>query len=305
MLPTKQPPPAVTGLQEGQGEVATQEACLHSTVLVFGDSGTGKNTCIATLLKHGQKVRLLAADPNAEIGIRNGLTHHKLTPEQMDNFAAVNLTLGHLGDGRKTVSKLREITKQTTQLSAKQIEAQPADTKKADKIQLLRVADALDQFTTASGKSLGHVDDWGNDTWLVVDGLTTLSRAAQNSVVGDQLTMSQSNFQAVQNLIKLYILTFTNLRCNHILLAHADQIKDELSGSVKIFPTSLGGSISNWMPGNYGDVIYSYRDGDKFLWSNRHTRAVGRSTLLPPGNAHEQDFLPIIKKLAALGNPLF
>ena len=46
MLPTKQPSQAVTGLQEGQGEVATQEACLHSTVLVFGDSGTGKTLAL-------------------------------------------------------------------------------------------------------------------------------------------------------------------------------------------------------------------------------------------------------------------
>ena len=278
---------------------------VKATVLLFGDSGTGKNTCIATILKAGHKVRLLAVDPNAEIGMRSGFEHHKLTPEQISNFGAVNLTLGRLGDGKKALTKLKDLTKSTSQLTAAMIEKQPPDPKKSEKTQLLKLAEAMESFSTARGGQYGNVNDWGNDTWLVVDGLTTLSRAAQNTIVGDQLTMSQSNFQAAQNLLKLYALTFLNLKCNHLLLAHADQVKDELSGSVKIFPLSIGPSISNWLPGNYGDVIYSYREGDKFKWSTRHTRAVTRCKLSAPGNELEQDFAPLIKKLQKLDKPLF
>ena len=276
------------------------------TALLYGASKSGKNVSISTLLKAGQKVRLLAADPNAEVGIRMGFKHHKLSAEQIANFAAVNLTLGSTGESDKALKNLKATTSSALRVTADAISKQMADPNKKDKTQLLKIVDAMESFKGSDGTDYGKITEWSNDTTLVFDGLTVLCRAAETTIVGDQLAKSQPNYQALQNLVKQYILTLTNLSCNFVMLAHDDQLKDDTDGKMKIFPLSAGPSLSNWIPGNFGELIYSQRKVDKFVWCTRHQQAVcGGQLLQPLSDDLPQDFTPIVKALAELDKPLF
>ena len=263
-------------------------------MLLYGETGTGKTTCTRTLIDAGFEVRFLAAESNAISGITNAL-------EQWEKTKGKKVPEGQFGMmiPARPKKRLADMVKSQGDFIGKSLESQlkAADPKRKDYTRYLEVLKSTVQFVdNRSAKDYGSVDDWGEDTVLVVDGLTIICEAIQQSVLGGKLATSQPEWGVMQKLLVEFLRQLTeDIGCNLVILAHPNKEIDPLLGAQKIYPSSIGQALNNLLPTFFTEVVYSVREKGKFYWCTDHRLAVTRTTVLPIVEKLEQDFKPFSK----------
>ena len=262
----------------------TPKSALGFKILNFGRTATGKTASIATLLLAGQKVRFLSADNNALAGIEAGLNLHKINKEDVDLSICVP---------------------QRPSLAAADILASIDNILKSDIETLMKGKDknrknntgfrniyagALNFIDTLTGEDKGNVLEWGIDTTLVVDSLTTVCDEIQLTVAGNKAS-TWPEYHQEQILLKNFVNHITTmLKCNVVLLAHPTKDVDTVTGSTSIYPLNIGTAMNESFSSNFSDVLYSQYNGKKYIWSTSHRTAVCSGRNFPIKEELEQDF---------------
>jgi hypothetical protein len=259
-------------------------------VLLFGRTGVGKTASIATLLETGQKVRLISADPNAEAGIQAGIELHKVKMEEdqlgIQTPARPVLNFANMLEGLELELK-----------TAPEALCKVADKHRKDCRGFINIVSSTNNFVgDITGKAFGKVMEWGTDTTLVVDSLTTVCDEIRLHVSGNK-SSTQGEWGQMQARLKWFMsILIKDARCNVVLLGHPTKEIDPVSGAITIYPMNLGQALNEWFPSNFTDVIYATKDGKEYVWSTQHRTAVCSGRNLAIAEKLKPDFKQLFIK---------
>ena len=200
----------------------------HSTIkaLLAGDSGTGKTGSLVSLVKAGYNLRILDTDRGSDI-LANLLKGQKLRPGQVQ-FETVE-------DGYKQIAGMAR-----------------ADGKGFEK--------AISLMMKWSDGS--NPVEWGSDTVLVVDSLTTMGRLSLNrtlKLVGKLQTgqqPSQPDWGNAINDLKSFLETILSnqFQCNVLVITHVTYKEGE-DGVSRPFPNALGAKFPTEINTYFNNLI--------------------------------------------------
>ena len=203
-------------------------------LLLVGDSGAGKTSCLATLANAGYKVRVMDFDSGlAPLGAH-------LTPEGVENLHYISFVDDP--DSRATAWS------------------------RADKIFKLGWKTDTEDF--------GHISGWDSDTVLVLDSITFMADAIRHKVLADdgikisgRTTTPQWGDTLRLLEARLGILTSASYKCNLVITALPIPITDD-ADVTRFYPKACTKNFSvNGISTYFNDVIAikSRRNGQKYF----------------------------------------
>ena len=177
------------------------------------------------------------------------------------------------------------------------------DPDRAKHNQFVGLLRALSDFPDdRTGRKFGPVDTWGPDRCLALDSLTGINPIAMSLVVGGKPVKSQADWGIAMSLIENLIRQLADgCKCHFALTAHVEREIDQVFGGVKVTVSTLGRALAPKIPPMFSDVILSYREGNRFLWSTANPQADLKARNLPLADGITQDFGPIFAKWKSRG----
>lgn len=170
-------------------------------------------------------------------------------------------------------------------------------------VDLLRVLHDFPDDRT--GKKFGPVDGWGTGRAIVVDSLTGLGHFAMALIVGGKPVKSQPEWGAAQDQLERLLRQLCDgCRCHFVLLSHQEREVDQIMGGVKLTVSTLGRALAPKIPPMFSDVVMSYREGAKFLWTTANQNADLKKRNLHLADAIKPDFAQIVAKWKSRGGIL-
>jgi hypothetical protein len=268
------------------------EGLVGFNTLLEGASGTGKTHCIATLVETGIEVFYLGLEPGLETLKGVWVDKGKPIPPNLHwrYVRAVNADLDVLISSAERVN-----TMNLEALSKMQ------DTKKSTYNSYIEIAKTLNGFVDErTGQDFGRVLDWSTDRALVMDGLTGLSRAALQMVVGGKPVKNQSDWGIAMDQVEKLILYLTDsCPCHFVLISHIDRETDQVLGGSKITVSTLGQKLAPKLTAMFSDVILTTRETDKWTWDTAYPQADLKARNLPIKAGQPPSFAPIVAKWKA------
>lgn len=118
------------------------------------------------------------------------------------------------------------------------------------------------------GKELGSVDDWGQDTALITDGLTGISKMAIHFTVGPKPTLTWPEVDAAQHHVEGFINKCVALKCTYVLIAHWAREPGQVEGGTNITVHTIGQKLaSRLLLDTFDEVILAERNGNTYTWN--------------------------------------
>jgi hypothetical protein len=162
-------------------------------------------------------------------------------------------------------------------------------------VALLRALSNFEDHRT--GQKFGPVDSWDTSRCLAIDSLTGVNHIALSLVVGGKPVKSQSDWGIAQDQVEKLIRQLCDgCRCHFTLLAHVERETDLVFGGVKLTVSTLGRALAPKLPPMFSEVVMSYREGNKFLWTTDNPQADLKARNLPLASNIPQDFRIIVEK---------
>jgi hypothetical protein len=258
-------------------------------ILLEGEAGTGKTFSIGTLVDTGVQVEYLALESGIESLFGYWADRGKPIPENLGwhVLKAPEASLDELIANAKRVNEysFEALTKVQD----------PARTKYNQFIEFLKVLNGfVDQRT---GETLGAVNKWPAERFLIIDSLTGINRAAMDMVVGGKPVKSMADWGLAQDAIERILRLLTNdCVCGLVVIAHIEREIDPLFSGTKITVSTLGKALAPKIPSLFSDVIYTYREGPNFYWSTANSSVALKTRNLPIADKIPPDFAAIVKK---------
>lgn len=158
--------------------------------------------------------------------------------------------------------------------------------------QFIEVLNALCNFKCdRCGEEFGPVDEFEEDCFLAVDGLTGLSQMAMDLTVGAKPIKTQPEWGAAMDTLHRLIKKLTSdLKCSFVLISHITREKDEVSGGSQIMVSTLGNKLAPEIPKPFDEVVLALRDGDEFRWSTTASNTLLKARVLPWSDNISPDF---------------
>ena len=275
--------------------VATPKSPLAGVnILIEGPTGTGKTTSLKTLADSGLELFCLFTESGLESLMGAWKDYGKEIPPNVhwNVLPQVSTNFNVLADSATKIN--------TMALEALAKMSDPDRSKHNQFINLLRaLTDFEDQRT---GRRFGAVDSWGTGRVLAIDSLTGINPIALSLVVGGKPVKSQSDWGIAQDQIeKLLRKLCDGCRCHFVLTAHVEREVDQVFGGVKLTVSTLGKALAPKIPPMFSDVVLSYREGAKFLWSTDNAQADLKARNLPIRSGLEQNFGAIVERWKSRG----
>lgn len=250
-------------------------------ILLMGPSGTGKTYFTGQLIEAGFKVRALFLEPGME-SVGQYIADKKLT-------ATEKYSSHYIAPASTPWAAMIASANNINRLDQKAL-ATLVDPNKSKYNEFVEVLTSLSNFKDDNtGEILGAADDWGTDTFLVIDSLSGLSMAAMNLVCGGKPIKSQADWGMAMDTVERFITKLTtDLRCHVLLISHVEREVDEISGGSSVTVSTLGKKLAPKLPRFFSDVILTQRQGTDFSWSTAATgvdtkaRNVPISAKIPP-----------------------
>jgi hypothetical protein len=260
------------------------------SVLLMGETGTGKTTSISTLAIHsGLEVFILITEPSGLESVidswisrgvpRNKLRYHVINPVRDDIAGLIDMGQKI---GRLDFSALASQKPTSNRINSKWHEM------------LKWMQDFRDD---ATGQSFGSIFKFSTNKAFVVDSLSGINDMAMDMVLGDKIQPGPGEWGlAMKNIQKLLALLCSNLKCTFVLTSHLEQEIDETTGGRKLYASTLGKKLAPVIPRYFSEVVLAYREGDKFYWSTSTHGVALKNRGLPLSGKLEPDFKPIIDR---------
>lgn len=246
---------------------------MKVNVLTLGPIGTGKTYALRTFLEAEIDLAVLSLEPG--IAATLGDTDDKHV--HWHYIKPGNIPWDVLQDGASLLNRLP--------IDAV-IKASQSGANKQEYNQFLEVYASCAEFKCdRCGKNLGAVDSWGEDMAFAIDGMTGLSRMAMQCVAGAAPIRTQPQWYAAQGLIENFLVKCTgDLSCSFVLISHIDREIDEVRGGQILTVQTLGRKLAPKIPPMFDEVIYTRREGSRFLWSTTDADIDLKSRRLPFSN---------------------
>lgn len=264
-------------------------------ILLQGPVGTGKTFGAASLVEAGIDTRFLMLEPFADVLLK--FEQDRGIPpctEPGDGARLHYRVISPANQGWDVMLKNAQ-TIQTMNFEA--LSKLKAGLNNNEYGQFVDVLKSLSNYTCdRCGQSFGPVDNWGTDTGLVVDGMSSLATMAMDLVVGAKPTKAMGEWGvAMDNLERLVQKLATDLRCWFILLAHIEREVDEVNGGIKLMTSTLGKKLAPRIPRFFHEVILAQRTGEEFSWSNADPAVDLKNKLLPLNGKLPASMVPLVE----------
>jgi hypothetical protein len=280
MTDTQTRPPTLTGVKE----------------LLEGPSGTGKTFAIGTAVdwcdRNGIESFVLFTEQGLETLLGYWTDRGKPIPASLHWHVPSFKTL--------SLDQLKAAANQIGMLTFQSLTTLN-DASRAQNNTLERLLGVMVNFPDdRTGKTFGAVDHWGPDRFFWLDSLSELAAIINKSVIGSKPVMNQGEYGLAQNQLMNFLRLLTQgARCHFGMTAHVSREKDEVSGGVKLMTRAIGSAISGDIPPLFSDVIYSYREGDKFYWDTANSLVDVKTRYLPIASKLAPDFSVVLEKWKA------
>lgn len=199
-------------------------------LLITGESGSGKTSTLATLVKAGYEVFVADCDNGLSV-LRNYLTPEEITKVRYLSFR-------DKADGKpKAWQSLRETL--------------------------------ITKGWIDGTENYGKIDSWGPERVLVIDSLSLAGKAALNFVLNQNNQPLDGRVspgewgdagRAIENLIQH--ITGEHIKCSVVVLTHLRYLEDESSGIVNAYPSCLGAALPTIIPRYFNDWFFIKRAKD-------------------------------------------
>jgi len=261
-------------------------------ILLLGPPGTGKTTSLKTLLEV----------PNLNIGCIFTEPRYDILGARFLDDPRVHWK--YIAPSAAGWDVLKTLAQQVNTLSSESLQ-KLSPVRPREHLQYLEVVNQCNAFEDQRGENFGDTLDWGTDWALVIDGLTGLSKMARKLRVGAKVALTQPEWGASMQMIVEFLDTLTTTTtCHLIVLAHVERESDELTGGTKLMVSTLGRKIAPTLPTNFGDVILSTKETDKFYWDTADSRADLKAGFTPIQSKLPPSFRPLFDKWQAAGGKI-
>lgn len=263
-------------------------------VLVEGPTGTGKTYSLGTLADTGVELFVLFTESGLET-LTGYWTDRGLPVPENVHWHVLPRPAGSFTTLADSALKINTMSQESLH------KMQDPDRAKHNQfVNLLRaLADFPDDRT---GKKFGSVDSWSASRCLAIDSLTGINPIALSLVVGGKPVKSQADWGIAQDQVEKLLRQLTDgCKCHFVLTAHVEREVDQVFGGVKITVATLGRALAPKIPPMFSDVVLTFREGAKFLWSTANPQADLKARNLPIADGITSDFRPIIEKWKSRG----
>ena len=199
-------------------------------LLITGESGAGKTSTIASMVKAGYEVFVVDCDNGL------GILREYLSPEEL--LKVHYLPFRDKGDGKpKAWQGVREAL--------------------------------ITRGWIDGAENFGKIDSWGPERVLVIDSLSFAGKYAINFVLNQNNQPLDARIspgewgdagRAVENIIAH--VTGEHIKCNVVVLTHLRYLEDESSGIVNAYPSCVGASLPTIIPRYFNDWFFIKRNKD-------------------------------------------
>ena len=254
------------------------------TMINMGASGTGKTTAIKTLLEAGLEVFVLFTEPRwaplAQFGASDGFHYNFVKPS--------TTSFKHL------IARAKRIQ----HTSWNSLKEQISDPEKGVHAQAyVNMLEQIDNFVcTETGREYGNVGEWDNTRAFVFDSLSGLNTMAMKFITGMAMARSQPQWGAAQEAeLQIISQLCYDTQCTFILTAHVDKVYDETEGTHIKMIKALGQKLAPQVPTLFDDVVLSYKESGRYLWTNMRDGYDLKPTWLPAGDKLFPSYVPAIE----------
>lgn len=264
-------------------------------VILFGGAGQGKSFSIASVLKDAPSNRRLIfifTEKNAVSGLERGLAHYDIQVEPGQILYAFPKR-----KERAFANLKRAVDVYSKQSKSNALQGNKDATGGKEHYSFLQnILNTFDSFTgidyvTREEVKVGSVDSLDMDDILIIDGLSPISFEIWNSLVGDKIAISMSDYMPIQHVMYSIMQSIASLDCNVILLAHEKDITDDKGNLVsKTIDWGVGNAISSKLLGCFTEALYVYTLGTKYLWSANKAKTTCVARTMPKEDALAPDF---------------
>ena len=284
-------------MAEGAPASEAISALAGINVLVEGPTGTGKTHSLGTIADSGVELFCLFTESGVET-LLGYWTDRGLPIPPNVYWHVLERPPGSFATMAESANTINTLL----QVSLHKME----DPNRAKQNQFVGLLRALANFKdNRTGKEFGSVDSWGPNRCLALDSLTGINPIAMSLVVGGKPVKSQADWGIAMDQIEKLVRQLTDgCKCHFVLTAHVEREIDLVFGGVRITVSTLGRALAPKIPPMFSDVILSYREGTKFLWSTANPQADLKARNLPLADGLAQDFKIIFEKWKSRGGKL-
>lgn len=218
--------------------------------LVVGDPGSGKTGALTSLVAAGYKLRIYDFD-----NLLGSLVQFvkKTCPDKIDNVRFKTFT-----------DKMKGLDAPLTMIGGRAEVMTPTDGVPTAFVSCLK---SLNKWVD-EGEDLGKPSEWGADTIVVIDSLTSCAQSAYRyaKAMNPMAKEGQTHYFTAQQMVMnlLYLLGSEQFQTNVIVLAHIDYNQNHL-GITKGFPRSIGSAINSQIAGVFNSVLLCETTNNKRL----------------------------------------
>ncbi len=244
---------------------------------IIGSPGTGKTFCLRTVEETPLEAAIIFLEPSMTT---------------VADIPCPKLHYHHLKLGSSSWKDMLDMGRLVSTLANEDLQKLPKGSGNVEgkRIFFELIATLNDFVCDRCGKELGDTLEWGTDRLLAIDGLTGLSRLSRAMTVGYKPIPTQPDWGVMQeNVDRLIYKIVMDLFCHFVLIGHVEPEKDEVSGGVKLYPSTLGRKLGPKLPSYFDDVLYSMRLGTDFLWSTVESGVDVKTRNLPLSAKIEQN----------------
>lgn len=263
-------------------------------ILNLGAPGSGKTTALITVLADPDlKLVYLSTDPNGEQSLLHALTEVYSIPESKWQGRVFAHTVE---PGAADWETLLEVSETINNKSYQGL-SQESGIQKAGFRQYIDLINVCKNFTCSwTGTCLGDLTFLKPGHVLAFDGLSGLSAMARDLTIGAKPSLHEGEWNVAMNTVERFIRSLFKLRCPVIVLAHIERETDQVSGTSKIMASTLGKKLAPKLAGmGFGEIIYSYKEGSNYFWSNLGGEVDTKKVILENGGKIFQSYKPFFR----------
>lgn len=213
-------------------KASDHKSAAITKMLLIGESGSGKTGALASLAAAGYKLRIIDMDSGLDFLMRHMRKHH---PDKLDNIEYVSIRDKLKSGGAVGVVNVGVPNGYT------------------------RAVSLMDKWEDGTIPS-----QWGPEYILVLDSLTFFANAAfrWKEALNPNAKEPRTIFYAAQDAVEdvLALLTSDEMNCNVIVTSHVRWM-DRQDGTVKAFPSAVGGALSPKIPTYFNTLVLAETTG--------------------------------------------
>lgn len=261
-------------------------------ILIQGDSGGGKTYALGTMADWASRqtpplnVRVLFTENGLET-FKSYWNDPPLDPQSAKPIRPArpipsNIAWHTASPGAQTLASLKDAAQKVGLLSYKSL-TEMQDPSRGVNNPAFKMLAALENFPDdRTGKMLGNIGGWGNDTIFMVDSLSELAEGYKRMATGNKPVMSQPEYQVAQNnLINFLRFLTQGPKFTLVMTAHLQKQVNELTGGTTLMTSAIGKAIADDIPKLFSEVLYSYREGLGWYWDTSAPNVVTKTRYLP------------------------